>query len=52
MIESQDLHEGKPIDGQYFDEMQLEVLEEDALDRGADDTGGPRDRTPPPRTGH
>lgn len=40
-VQSQQLHDGKPIDPQYFDEPQLEVVTEEPK-RDAPATGGPR----------
>ena len=50
VVDPQELHEGKPIDGRYFDEQQLEVVEEDVLERGDTRPGGPKGTTPPPRS--
>ena len=51
VVEPEGLHEGKPIDSHYFDEMQVEVIKENVIDVGPQDTGGPKSSTSPPRTG-
>ena len=51
-VRSEELHEGKPIDVQWFDEPRLEVVEKTPVFRseGSDPTpGGPRP-TPPSKS--
>jgi hypothetical protein len=45
-IKPQGLHNGAPIDADWFDEPQLEVLEENALAPAEEDAGGPARNTP------
>jgi hypothetical protein len=46
IVHSQDLHDGKPIDAQWFDEPQVEIVDVKGVKRGSRDTGGPK---PDPR---
>jgi hypothetical protein len=53
-VQSQSLHEGKPVDAMYFDEEQLEVVpDEKGVDFVRRETGGdrpsPTARSTPPR---
>jgi len=44
-IEPQELHEGKPIEAQWFDEQRIETIKEDAPKISKDSsaiTGGPQ----------
>ncbi len=52
-VEPQELHDGKPIEGQWFDEQRLEVISDDRPQVSKDSsatTGGPR-RDPVQRKG-
>lgn len=40
-VQSQTLHEGKPIDSFCFDEPQLEIVEVEPVKAGPKTTGGP-----------
>jgi hypothetical protein len=42
-VTSQDLHEGKPIEAKWFDEEQLEVVEEKSIVTMSKSTGGPKE---------
>jgi len=46
-VHSQELKDGKPVEGQVFDEGQLELLQAGALLPAPAPTGGPRDDDPP-----
>lgn len=41
MIQPKALHEGKPVEAQCFDEMQVELVEQKGFKPGRE-TGGPR----------
>jgi hypothetical protein len=41
-VQSQELHDGKPTDAQWFDVMQLELIEPAAIKAGLKENGGPR----------
>lgn len=41
IVQSRDLHDGKPIEAQWFDEPQVEIIGE-GVERGPVDTGGPK----------
>ena len=51
-VKSKGLHEGKPIEAQWFDEPQLTVVEELEVNRteGSDPTPGGPKPTPPSRS--
>jgi hypothetical protein len=47
VVQSQELHDGRPIDNVQFDEECLKVLKADALkDKTVKDTGGDRHHVP------
>lgn len=41
LVEPRELHEGKPIDGQWFDEQRIELVTESAPKVSADSSAGP-----------
>lgn len=41
-VQPKGLHEGKPIEAQWFDEAQLECIVENKKQRANSDRGGPR----------
>jgi hypothetical protein len=48
-VKSQELHEGKPINAEWFDEPQLKVIKKEVVKRGSRRTGGPMPSTPQKR---
>jgi len=44
-VQTQELHDGKPIESQWFDEPQLEVIEKGAIasQKTEEPPGGPRE---------
>jgi hypothetical protein len=41
-VQSQELKDGKPVDSVCFDQQQLELIEENSLERKVDPPAGPR----------
>lgn len=46
-VQPQELHDGKPVEAQWFDEEQVEVIELNAITINKDQTGGPGIVAPP-----
>lgn len=45
-VDSEEMKDGKPVDGQWYDEQQLEVVNEKALEVKPAQVGGPRGAPP------
>lgn len=49
IVQSQDLHDGKPIDSQWFDQPQVVLVDTKGVKRGSPHTGGPKPDPSGPR---
>ena len=50
IVQSQKLHEGKPVDSQWFDQPQVEIVDVKGLKRQSVKTGGPKPDPSGPRS--
>lgn len=49
-VQPENLQKGKPIEPQFFDEPQLEVIKEDKVEANQNDNGGVAYAQPPAKT--